>query len=307
MKNSEFVKVVLDRYRWLVFFGVAAFLFASVYYFRFAKKYTAEVTVMIPAPAGNGNTQGATDAERYAFATQNTMTVSRLSNFIYSDIMVKHLDEKFDLLYHYQIDKSNPYSWNMLMDNVQKSIKVERVTDEMVKIFFSDINEVVAADAANEVASQLIVMNKDYVLSTIKQRKDLYASVIGELNLQVGDQLKQLQTVLEGFRANNNLSEQNFSKIDNNFNNALTDISQLTNDLVRTQQYYKWSQIAIENNFQNNIFIVNSAYPNKPPLSFVRMFLVGLAASVLAICTFCTVVYLYFYLRNRINTMLNEI
>jgi hypothetical protein len=307
MKNSEFVRLVQDRYKWILFFTLLAFLSAAIYYIQFAKRYEAEVTIMIPSSTPNGQDKGATEGERYAFAIQNSMTASRITNFIFSDVMVKHLNEKFDLLYHYQIDKHNPYSWNILMKNFQDNLEVERKGEEMVKITFSDVNEVVAADMANEIVAKLIEMNREYVLNSIKQRRDMLAGVVGELNVQVGDQLLRLQTVMSDFKSNNALSERNFDKLDINFTTAMSDISRLTEDLVRAQQFYKWSQLAIENNFQDNIFLVNSAFPNKPPLSYFKMFCVGLVGAVVGASAVCTLIYLYFYLRGRITAMLTEI
>lgn len=307
MKNSEFIKLVQDRYKWILCFAFVAFVAAAVYYFQFAKRYEAEVTIMIPSSSGSSPDKGATEAERYAFAIQNAMTAARLKNFIYSDVMVKHLAEKFDLLFHYEIEKSNPYSWNILMKNFQDNLKVQQVGDEMVEITFSDYNEVVAADVANEIVAKLIVMNKEYVVNSIRQRRDLFAGVVGELNIQVGDQLSHLEAMMSDFKEGSHLSEKNLNKLDFNFANAMSDISRLTNDLIRTQQFYKWSQIAIESNFQNNIFLVNSAYPNKPPLSYLKMIGVGLCAAVVAISAGCVLIYLYFSLRSRINDMLTEV
>ena len=308
MKNSEFVKLVQDRYKLVLFFASVAFLSAAIYYFQFAKRYEAEVTIMIPSPTIGGQDKGGTEGERYAFAMQNTMTASRITNFIFSDVMVKHLNEKFDLLFHYQIDKRNPYSWNMLMKSFQDNLLVERMGDEMIKITFSDINEVVAADIANEIVTKLVQMNKEYVLNSIKQRRDMLAGVVGELNVQVGDQLVKLQMLMSDFKTSNNkLSDRNFDKLDFNFNNAMSDISHLTEDMVRVQQYYKWSQLAIENNFQDNIFLVNGAFPNKPPLSYFKMLCAGLCGALVGVSTICVLIYLYFNIRNQINNMLTEV
>ncbi len=87
----------------------------------------------------------------------------------------------------------------------------------------------------------------------------------------------------------------------------MNDMKGLTSELVKTRQFYKWSEIAIANNFQDHIFIVNKAYPNKPPLNIIKMVLVGIFASVLAISTVCVILYLYHYLRKRVEVMLAEI
>ncbi|MBK7855891.1 MAG: hypothetical protein IPJ79_14270 [Bacteroidetes bacterium] len=306
MKTKDLVNLVLKNQKWIYFVTVFSFCLSIYLYYLITNKSTATVSFLIPSSNSNANVYGASDAERFAFNQQSNINSMRILELIYSDEMITYINDKFNLYDHYYIDKYNKYSWNMLKSKFQKSVGFMRESDEKALVSFTDADAIYAADVANEILIKLIDLNRNYVLGSIKQRGELYESMIGGINADITTELSKMQAVVSDFKAQSNLGERNIDALNLKVDLITNEFGKLTTELVRIKQYYAWSQIAIENNLQNNLVIINKAIPDKKQFYIFEFAAVGITTAFIIICLICLMFYFYAHARNQWITIMGN-
>lgn len=304
METKDFIRLLKKRYKLIIFLTTIAFLLSVLVYTNLFNISTARVTVLIPRSATDSYQFGATEAEKFAFGQQTNITSMRLMNLIYADEMINHINEKFNLFDNYNIRKHSAYSWNEVVKNFQRNASIIRISDETAQIMFKDVNENYAASVANEIAGKLVEMNRAYVINSLKQRNSLYGNVIDGINADIETKIVKMKGVLSNFNAQSNLSERDAEMINLTLENSFSKIGELTSELVKVKQMYIWSHYAIESNFQNNLIVINQAYPVRKHFAFVEVLAVGIVSSLLIASAACLVLYFFFHFKSQLQELL---
>lgn len=299
MKTKDLLSLLVKKQKWILAITAFSFFLSIYIYYLTNNKSNASVAILIPTPNVGSNDYGASDAERFAFSQQMNVNSMRLLELIYSDNMIEHINNKFNLYDHYNINKYDNNSWNRLKKKFQNNAGFTRESDEKALVLFTDPDAVYAADIANEIVIKLIALNRDFVLSSIKQREELYKSMISGINSDITGELNKMQAVISDFKAQSNLGERSMERLNFKVDMITNEFGKLTGDLVRIKQYYAWSQVAIENNLQSNLIILNKAIPDKKQFYFLEMAAVGIVSVFIIITGICCLFYLYLHLKNQ--------
>lgn len=306
MKTKYFLELVLKKQKWILAITAFSFCLSIYIYYLINNESKASVAILIPTPAVGANDYGASDAERFAFSQQMNVNSIRLFELINSDNMIEHINTKFNLYDHYNINKYDNYSWNRLKQKFQSNATFTRESDEKALVIFTDPDAVYAADIANEIVIKLIALNRDFVLSAIKQRGELYQNMISGINSDITGELSKMQGVISDFKAQSNLNERSIEQLNFKVDMITNEFGKLTTELVRIKQYYAWSQVAIENNLQNNLVILNKAIPDKKQFYFLEMISVGIVSVFVVVSGICFMLYLYLHLRSQWASMISN-
>jgi hypothetical protein len=275
----------------LLFFGI----FTNTYYSYF-RYYESQVVL------GLTNTDYSsllnTSAGTSALETP-VLEIKKIHKILYSKEMVEHLNKRFKLSLHYNLDNNDPYLQAKLFARVKENILLRRGNYDDMIIKVKDINNpVFCYDVLNEVVAKLEAESNRKMAEELKSKTEIFTEYTTEYFVSNADLTANLNRALE--------SIENNSRPDDKKEKVYTEILKLTGSIDRNvnnmQSLGALYKLAYMNSIKNNypkIEIIQPAWPddNANPVSPWLLYPAGIFLSFML-----TSILLYFVIMIKSDT-----
>ena len=169
----------LKRFRLFFVLSVLIVMIVSFYIYRSFQFYESRIELFInSAQAGNSISDSDDDVK---FAIKQSASLKRVYQIIYYDRMFDKLNFRYNLNDIYHIPQS-AFSKNALVEKVKEKVKLK--TDQFDIITISVVDEEDgkrAADMANFIAQEALIMNREWYTEQLVQRMAVDSILKSEL------------------------------------------------------------------------------------------------------------------------------
>ena len=225
----------LKRFRLFFVLSVLIVMIASFYIYRSFQFYESRIELFInSAQAGNSISDSDDDVK---FAIKQSASLKRVYQIIYSDRMFDKLNFRYNLNDIYHIPQS-AFSKNALVEKVKEKVKLK--TDQFDIITISVVDEEDgkrAADMANFIAQEALIMNREWYTEQLVQRMAVDSILNSELEGTVaGEKIFFEKNLAEVSRLLKNTASRDNSQLELLYRNLYSTLNRLD---IHNEDYFE--------------------------------------------------------------------
>jgi hypothetical protein len=301
MPMFEIIKRILERKTIIIsIFFLTAFI-VGIYEWRTPAEYESSVKFFIEE-----DNLYTSDLNVMHSSSQN-----RLFYFIKSNEMFDYLIEKFQLYLNYNIDTPSFLHYENICGMLNENIEVKTDIRNAIIVTVKDHDRFLAAAMANEIFKKVTEMNRDFVISVVKKKINIYEQIVQNARGEVKEQTTEFNRLIE--ECKRLIFQNQFQKNDYSFAyemksrlNALSgQLDGINTDFLKNVKIYEISLASIQKENITDIRLINIALADTSnPLSM--SFLKILASSVAAVLIVILGFILFFEYKNYFTLIFSK-
>ncbi|MBK6643819.1 MAG: hypothetical protein IPG39_22575 [Bacteroidetes bacterium] len=225
---------------------------------------------------------------------QVNLAQERIIQLAYSNQMMEHLIEQFDLYTHYGIDTTNKYYHQLAVSKLIRIIQIKKISVDISSITVIDRNNEVASAMANSIVWKLDQLNKAYLINKLQNNLTFYNSFLVESEQTVAMQNRNLDNYIRrlgDLRDNDKLSTKSIN-LEFSIYEAISQIQNITIQLLKAKNLYSTTLNSAQSKNLPSLVIIRSAMPD---FNSKRIYLVGYGFLAGGFCVTIYLLLLYFF------------
>lgn len=291
MENSEFLHLIRKHRKYLlVVFLTAAVVGGYLLRNKVLKYegtvifYLANESMVNPSIFGN---PGQVDL------LQINLAQERIVQLAYSNDMMNHLIQQFDLYEHYGMDTTFKFFHQLTVKRLTRRIQIKKLSGDISSITVIDRNNEIAAAMANSIVLKLDQLNKTYLVNKLQSNLSFYDAFLKDSERTAALQNKHLQDyirVLSELRVSSK-SNASLPNVEFSIYEAASEIKEITTQLLKAKNLYTNTLNSVQSKNLPSLVIIRSAMPD---FKSKQYFLIGYCFLAGVFCVTIYLLTLYF-------------
>lgn len=232
---------------------------------------------------------------------QVNLAQERIIQLAYSNEMMEHLIEQFDLYKHYNIDTTFKYFHQLTVKKLMRRINIKKLTGDISSITVFDRNNEIASAMANSMIWKLDELNKAYLINKLQNNLNFYETFLKESEKTVSLQNSHLQNyirIMSESRSRNG-DKSSLPNVEFSIYEAASDIKEITTQLLKAKSLYSNTLNSVQAKKMPSLVIIRSAMPD---FKSKKIYLIGYGFLSGGFCVTIYLMLLYFF-----NSYRNEL
>jgi len=193
----------------------------------------------------------------------------RMNQLIYSHELVDHLIGRFDLYIHYHVNKDKKFYYERTFKHVLDCIQIKKTPFDLISVTYNDRDRFLAADMANDIVSQLDILNKKLIISTLEKRLNLAQAIVKDLSKQNIVETTNIDSLIS--KMNRTISRMDKSTLENTqafaiqraFMEQAGALRMSTQDLLKARKLYEWTLQSLDKDNMPTLTVIQKALPDE--------------------------------------------
>ena len=234
-------------------------------------------------------------ATNYSFLNDDQLPTSTAENrlmFIFnSNALRDSLLYRLDLINHYNIRKTTAFRYEKTVKKLSKLVKLQRIDNNIYKIFVNDKERPMAATIANEIPRLINTVAKELMLKNLRAKVLKYQTLIDTLDKQ-NHQIQKIQFDLVQKVTTQDLHSLEIQKY---VSNAINSLKSLNEGNIHQIEAYKFILMNEKQMDLNAVTVLTKAYPDvNLGYDFINAFIVCVYF-IIGIFTFFMVGFVFYH------------
>jgi len=237
--------------------------------------------------------------------------VNRAYQLISSSKVHEHLIKKFKLLQHYGIDTTKEFYFEKAVAILESRIKIKKSPFDLIAVYVSDSHRYLASEMANEAVSYLDVLNKELMIRSLKQKLDIYETMLkstekenAERSIDLNRQLTSLNEIL-GRIEKQSVNSSKILKLQTQLSQLISSLERSSDELTKMRTFHSIAIQSIQDKNLPTIVLVHKARPSHRSMGIQAIMI----STLLVLFVFSGIIYsVYFKLRykNYFRVLMNN-